>query len=107
MHEGDRNTCYFHIRAIHRFRRNRIDGLENLKGEKCVDEVGIASILVDFYQNLFTSSTLNQIDVTLEATPKVVMKEMNQELVETFVRVEVDAALQQMDPLKSPSPLFF
>ena len=29
LHEGDYNTRYFHSRATHRFRRNRIEALEN------------------------------------------------------------------------------
>ena len=33
------------------------------------------------------------------------MGEMNQELAETFVNVEVDAALEQMDSLKSLGPV--
>ena len=49
LYEGDNNTHYFHNRATHRFWRNRIDGLENSVGKKCLDEVDITSILVDFY----------------------------------------------------------
>ena len=57
LYEGDNNTHYFHSRATHKFWQNRIDGLENSVGKKCMDEVVIESILFDFYQNLFTSST--------------------------------------------------
>ena len=68
--------------------------------------------MVDFFQNLFTSSTLDQIDVILKATPVVVMEEMNLELSATFVRAKLDAALQQMESLKllgpdGMPPLFF
>ena len=56
LHEGDSNTRYFHSKASHRFRRNRIEALENHRGEKCEDENGIANILVESYQNLFDSS---------------------------------------------------
>ena len=59
LYEGDGNKHYFHSRATHKFWQNRIDGLENSVGKKCMDEVVIESILVDFYQNLFTSSTLD------------------------------------------------
>ena len=78
LHEGDRNTQYFHSRATHRYWRNRIEALENSMGEKCVDENGIANILVDFYQNLFTSASLSRIEEALEATPRLVTEEMNQ-----------------------------
>ena len=78
LHEGDRNTQYFHSRATHRYQSNRIEALENSMGEKCVDEDGIANILVDFYQNLFTSASLSRIEEALEATPRLVTEEMNQ-----------------------------
>ena len=77
-----------------------------------MDENGIANILVDFYQNLFISSSPNRIEEALEATPRVVIEEMNHVLVAPFERAEVDLALNQMDTLKSPGldgmpPLFF
>ena len=72
LHEGDNNTRYFHSRATHKFRRNGIEDLENSRGERCVDENCIANILVDFYQNLFASSSTDQTEEALEATPMVV-----------------------------------
>ena len=61
-------------------------------------------ILVDFYQNLFASSSPNQIEEALEATTMVVMEEMNLELVAPFKKAEVDMALKHMDLLKAPRP---
>ena len=104
LHEGDRNTQYFHSRATHRYWRNRIEALENSMGEKCVDENGIANILVDFYQNLFTSASPSRIEEALEATPRLVTEEMNQNLVAPFVKAKVDIALSQMEALKSLGP---
>ena len=69
-------------------------------GERCVDENGMANILVDFYQILFASSSPNQIEEALEATLRVVMEEMNHELVAPFGKAEVDIALNQMDPFE-------
>ena len=69
-----------------------------------MDENGIANILVDFDQNLFASSSTDQIEEALEATPMVVTGEMNQELVAPFERAEVDTALKQMDSLRAPGP---
>ena len=94
LHEGDNNTRYFHSRATHRFRRNRIEALENSRGDRCVDENGIANIRVDFYQNLFASSSPNQIKEALEAIPMVVTEEMNLELVAPFEKAEMDMALK-------------
>ena len=50
--------------------------------------------MVDFYQNLFASSTPDQIEEALEATPRVVTEETNQVLGAPFERAEVDIALK-------------
>ena len=57
-------------------------------------ENGISNILVDFYQNLFASSTPDQIEEALEATSRVVTEETNQVLGAPFERAEVDIALK-------------
>lgn len=112
LNECDSNTQYFHRRATNRFRRNKIDSLENEVGEISTDEKEIENILVDFYQKLFESSNPNFIEAALEATPGLVIDEMNATLTATFLRSEVDITLKQMEPLKAPGsngmpPLFY
>ena len=104
LHEGDGNTGFFHSQAIHRFRRNRIEVLENSRGERCGEEREIVNILIELYDNLFSSSIPVQIEEALEATPLVITAEMNNELLAPFQRSEVDFALKQMNPLKALGP---
>ena len=59
---------------------------------------------MDFYQNLFTLASPSRIEEALEATPRLVTEEMNQNLVAPFVKAEVEIALSQMEALKSPGP---
>lgn len=91
LHKGDDNTRFFHSRATHRFWHNRIEVLENSMGERCVDKGEIATILIEFYNNLFSSSSPDQIE---EATPLVITDEMTHELAAPFQRTEVDLALK-------------
>ena len=112
MNSPKRNTQYFHSRAIHRYRRNKIDSLDNAARELSIDEKEIASILVAYYQNLFESSNPTHIEEALATTPSLVTKEMNEKLTATFLRSEVDIALKQMEPLQTPRldgmpPLFY
>ena len=104
LHEGDGNTRFFHSQATHRFRHNRIEVLENSRGERCEEERDLANILIEFYDNLFSSSIPIQIEVALEAIPLVNTAEMNNELSTPFQRSEVDLALKQMNPLKALGP---
>ena len=69
LQEGDNNTRYFHSRASHRFMSNRIDSLEDANGELCSDEDGISSILVDYYQQVFTSSDPAMVDAVVDKIP--------------------------------------
>ena len=78
--------------------------LENSRGERCEEEGEVANILIEFYENLFSSSIPVQIEEALEATPLVITAEMNNELSTPFQRSEVDLALKQMNPLKAPGP---
>ena len=104
LHEGDKNTRYFHSRATHRYRRNKICELRNLMGQMCMDEEEIAQILISYYQDLFTSASPCNLDQAVEDIPCTVTTEMNNMLQEVYTREEVDRAVFQMEALKAPRP---
>lgn len=94
LQEGDNNTRYFHSRASHRFRRNRMDSLEDANEELCSDEDGISSILVDYYQQFFTSSNPAMVEAVVDKIPCSISDEMNEEFLVDFTREEVVVALK-------------
>ncbi|KAK9984667.1 hypothetical protein SO802_034192 [Lithocarpus litseifolius] len=94
LHEGDQNTQFFHNRASHRYRRNRIDELQSAKGEVCSDEEEIAQILITHYQELFHSANLTNIEQVLATIPTIITPDLNNMLMAEFVREEVDEALK-------------
>ncbi|XP_075665331.1 uncharacterized protein LOC142634992 [Castanea sativa] len=53
-------------------------------------------------QWLFTSSNAHDLDRVLESVNKVVSNNMNIELLKAYSREEVDVAIKQMTPLKTP-----
>ena len=69
-----------------------------------MDQRSMVEMVVDFYQELFTSSNPNSFDEILEQIPQVVIEEMNLELMQEFTATEVEVALKQMAPLKSLRP---
>ena len=101
---GDQNSKYFHSRATLRHRRNRIKGVQNLAGEWFTHPSEIAYSFTNFYQTLFTSSNPNVEGPELDQLDRLVNDNMNAQLSQEFMEWEVQAALKQMAPLKSPSP---
>ena len=89
MQEGDNNTKFFHSKASHRFRRNRIDTLEDRSGEMCTEEDGISQILVNYYQLLFNPSNLCRMEEVVVGVPCSITEEMNEVLNGEYTKEEV------------------
>ena len=104
MKEGDKNSRYFHHRASQRYRRNRIVRLRNSRGVMCMGDDNVASLLEEFYKELFKTSNPCNMEEVVQHTGRVVTEEMNKVLVEEFTRAEIELALNQMAPLKAPGP---
>nr|XP_023914855.1 uncharacterized protein LOC112026402 [Quercus suber] len=101
---GDCNTSYFHSKASHRFRRNRISGLRNESNVWCFENPQLKEIAFQYYQTLFFTSHPTNFDEVLKAVQPLVTKEMNEKLLKPYSRDEVETALNQMEPITAPSP---
>jgi hypothetical protein len=64
----------------------------------------ISMAFINFYQNLFTAGEVEGIEHCLEGMEAWVTAEMNIDLLRSFTKAEVETALKQMHPLKSPGP---
>ena len=104
LKEGDQNTKFFHNRASHRYKRNRIEELKNEAGVVCTNEEEIADILIAYYQQLFSTASPTRVEEVLRVVPSIITEEQNTMLAAEFVKAEIDEALQQMEPLKAPGP---
>ena len=72
----------------------------------------VEDIVIEFYQALFTSQISENFDEILAQMPRVVTIEMSNDLLAEFKADEVQTALKQMAPLKSPGsdgmpPIFY
>ena len=104
LKDGDRNTRYFHSKASQHRRQNYMKGVYNRQGRWCTDPSSMVDTVLEFYQGLFTSTNPTSFDDILEQIPQVVTEEMNSDLMGDFTAQEVEVALKQMAPLKSPRP---
>ncbi|KAL9683131.1 hypothetical protein QQ045_014947 [Rhodiola kirilowii] len=105
LKNGDRNTAYFHARASQRKRRNHIDNLRNSEGVLCSAEHEKASIIVDYFYDIYCSQVSPRGERwrhEFNMIPKLVTDEMNAMLTAPFTKGEVKRALFQMHPTKAP-----
>ncbi|XP_065624064.1 uncharacterized protein LOC136065183 [Quercus suber] len=85
---GDHNTKYFHSKATKRHRKNSIRGIRDTQNQWNEDPESIASVLINFYQELFLSSNLSLANGVLDRIPHLITVEMNQELSKEFLACE-------------------
>ena len=101
---GDRNTCFFHVKASNRNQKNLIEGMEDNSGLWQVTPEGIEGIVTGYFSLLFTISNPTEIEKVVETVQAVVSEPMNFLLGRDFQAIEVQQALKQMPPTKAPSP---
>ncbi|XP_061999404.1 uncharacterized protein LOC133716758 [Rosa rugosa] len=106
LKEGDRNTGFFHRKAANRKRKNTIPGLYNENGQWCDDDEGMEKVVTDYFTNIFSASdiALEVVETTLAAIQPCVTQSMNEQLCVVCSHEEVQNALFQMYPTKSPGP---
>ena len=78
-----------------------MEGLLNADGVWQTDEAKMEDIVVDYYNNLFTSSNLEEFTELLIAVQPKVSTAMNESLLRLFMENEVRLPLKQMYPLKT------
>ena len=86
---GDRNTSFFHAKALARHKKNFMEGLMVANDMWQKDDAKVEEIVVEYYKELF--STSNPVDFTelLNAVQPKVSLAMNEELTREFVGVEI------------------
>ncbi|XP_042983366.1 uncharacterized protein LOC122312779 [Carya illinoinensis] len=103
LKEGDQNTRFFHSSASMQRKRNTIQGLKDDQGH-LTEGAQRDKLIVDFFEDLFTSTTSGDQEEVLSFVDSRVTPEMNAELSKPFVANEVKIALDQMQPTKAPGP---
>ncbi|KAL5555093.1 hypothetical protein UlMin_037329 [Ulmus minor] len=101
---GERNSKFFHQKASARKSNNTITGLLDNNEKWCDEEEGLAHIIENHFETLFSSSSPSSVDFdqVLASIERKVTPQLNDQLEQAFDAKDVKTAVFQMAPTKSP-----
>ena len=104
LKEGDKNTKFFHAQASEKRKQNTIMGIWDSHGKWCNERDSTAQVAIDYFEDIYKTTSPTQIREVTIAIPARVTEEMNESLNKNFTREEVATALKQMHPIKAHGP---
>ena len=95
---------FYHALTKQRRVRNRIVGLHDAAGNWITDDNGVEKVAVDYFEELFSTTSPSVFDDFLSDITPGIMPQMNQWLLRLATEEEVREALFMMHPEKAPGP---
>jgi hypothetical protein len=102
LKEGDRNTKFFHQRAVWRARKNKIKKLKDDEGVWQDAPTDMERMATSYFQQLFTKDPSLNPEILINLTREKITTEMNEAFCKEFSDEEIGDALFQIGPLKAP-----
>lgn len=102
LRDGDRNTAYFHMKAKERKKRNYIHKLEDSNGHLREGRDNNENVILEYYNDLFSSSRPAIHSEDVHMIDRRLTHDMAGSLDKPCTMEEIDAALKEMHPCKSP-----
>ncbi|XP_074342398.1 uncharacterized protein LOC141679917 [Apium graveolens] len=103
LREGDSNSKYFHVATKARRKLNKISTLANKEGVQVGWDEGIQEVMIEYFSELFTATDMDWTEVVSYVNRRVT-NEQNADLLLPIDPSEVNIALFNMHPDKSPGP---
>ncbi|GAV78604.1 hypothetical protein CFOL_v3_22069, partial [Cephalotus follicularis] len=101
LRDRDKNTKFFHSKASQRRHRNQIRSIRDENGVWSEEEGVYKQLIINYFQTLFLSSQLKELNRILEHVESKATEEMNNMLTEAFSKIEIVVAIRQMNPTKA------
>ena len=89
LHEEDRNTKFFHHRAVWRARRNKISKLRDENGVVQTVPTDMERMAVSYFKSLYTRDPSLNPEPIINLTPAQITQEMNDDLCKEFSVKEI------------------
>lgn len=99
---GDLNTKFYHALTKQRRTRNRIVRLYDTNGNWIIEEQGVEKVAVDYFDDLFKTTSPSEFEDFLDEIPYQITPQMNQRLLRLATEEEVRQAFFMMHPEKAP-----
>jgi hypothetical protein len=81
-----------------------VKGLLDSNGVWCEEETRVGAMVVQYFEDIFSASTVLEVENTVRCIPSVVTAAMNRQLLSQFTALEIQQATFQMHPSKAPGP---
>lgn len=104
MHGGDRNTKYYHLKAVNRKKKNRIIMLCNESGQWMEDEDQIKTHVTSYFKDFFSDGSNNGDYPEMKYHFSPLDTSTRVALDSSITEAEIDAAIFSMQPWKAPGP---
>jgi hypothetical protein len=104
LRDVDRNTKFFHNKASQRAKTNNIKKIKDEEGVWWRGDEHIERVLINYYDELFSSSNSSNIEDTCEVVKGKLSEDHKWWCEMAYTREEVKEAIFQMHPLKAPGP---
>jgi len=102
LRDGDRNTKFFHNKASQRAKVNDITKIKDEDGVWWRGDEHIESVLINYFDDLFSSSNPSSIEETCEVVRGKLSEEHKTWCEMVYTREDVTEAINHMHPLKAP-----
>lgn len=103
LHEGDRNSKYFHAMASSWKNINKMLQLKKEDGMVVEDQAGMSNIAKEYFVNLFHEDN-GMHNLVTDVVSRCIIDDDNEKLIAPFFLEEFRIALSRMHPDKSPGP---
>jgi hypothetical protein len=104
LREGDRNTKYFHRKAIARAKKNKNTKLASNDGQTTKDRKTMQDMATSFFKNLYTADPGVATGEVTYLFQKCISDQMNASMCKDFLEEEISYAMFQIGSLKAPDP---
>ncbi|PPD67276.1 hypothetical protein GOBAR_DD35845 [Gossypium barbadense] len=95
LKEGDRNTKYFHAKAIGRLKKNSIEKIKDENGNWVTDSKEICKAARSYFWNLFRSNGNDITQLDLSYMNECITRDNNDWLTKEYNEAEVNNAINR------------